>query len=96
MILFFSLIVWRVSHALVKERGPLDVFSRLRAMLAMRQKRMGGLFDMVSCVACVSVYIAAVTALWLAGDVLTWIWYTLALSAIATFLEQIYQKLKES
>lgn len=96
VILFFSLIVWRVSHAIVKESGPVAIFARFRAALAALQKRSGGPFDMVSCVACTSVYIAAVTSLWLAGDVLTWIWYTLALSALAMFLEQIYATLNKS
>lgn len=96
ILLFYSLIVWRVSHALVKEQGPLDIFARFRAYLATHQKRMGGWFDMVSCVACTSIYIGAVTATALAGDVITWIWYTLTFSAVAMFLEQIYQKLKES
>jgi hypothetical protein len=89
-----GLVTWRLAHMLVKEQGPLSIFLRLRAYLATNQKRSGGLFDMVSCVACMSIYIAAVTALWPAGSVLGWIWYTLAFSTIATFLEQIYVTLK--
>lgn len=94
ILLFYSLIVWRVSHMVVKESGPFAIFARFRAALAVLQKRSGGPFDMVSCVACTSIYIAAVTAIWPAGDVLSWIWYTLAFSAVAVFLEQIYVNLQ--
>jgi hypothetical protein len=94
MILILSLAVWRLSHMIVKEPGPLNVFAKLRADRARKQKRIGGAFDMLSCVACVSIYIGAVTALGAAGDVFSWIVYTLALSAIATILEQGYVKIK--
>lgn len=71
----------------VKEAGPLGIFSRLRAYLASKQKRSGGLFDMVSCVSCASIYIGSVTAVGAAGSVLVWIWYTLAFSAGAMIIE---------
>jgi len=77
-----------------KELGPSGIFSRLRAHFARTQKKVGGLYDMISCVACVSIYVGAVTALWLAGGVFGWVVYTLAFSAIAMILEQIYVAIK--
>lgn len=77
---------------LSKELGPRGIFAKMRADLATNQKSIGGLYDMVSCVACLSVYMGAVTALWLAEDVCSWILYTLAFSALAMILEQVYVK----
>jgi hypothetical protein len=94
ILLFGGLITWRLAHMLVKEKGPLLVFDRLRAYLASTQKRSGGLFDMLSCLACMSIYIGAVAAIQPAHGVLSWLAYALSFSAIATFLEQIYVALK--
>lgn len=94
MILIYGLVVWRLSHMVVKELGPLGIFSKLRANRARKQKRIGGTFDMLSCVACASIYIGAVAAIQPAYGVFSWIVYTLAFSAIATFLERIYQAIK--
>lgn len=84
-----GLITWRVSHMLVKEAGPLMSFARLRAFLASNQKRSGGLFDLISCVYCTSMYIGLVAALWVSGDVFHKIGYALAFSAIATLIEAL-------
>jgi hypothetical protein len=85
-----GLAVWRLSHALVKENGPLMVFARLRARLAARQKRSGGLFDLISCVYCVSVWIGLIAALWPSHDLSHWIGYGLAFSGIAMLLEVFF------
>lgn len=85
-----GLVVWRLSHMVVKEMGPLGIFAKYRADRAKNQQRSGGLFDMVSCVACTSVYIGAVASLAVATGVLEWIMYTLAFSAIATLIERFY------
>lgn len=87
-----GLITWRVSHIIVKEVGPLAIFAKLRAYLATKQKSIGGLFDMFSCVGCISMYIGAVTALGLAGDVLEFIMYSLVFSAIACLIERLTSK----
>lgn len=83
-----GLITWRVSYMLVHEKGPRDILLRLRAFLAQNQQKSGGLFDLISCMACTSVWIGAVTALWVAGDVLELIAYTLAFSAITVLIER--------
>lgn len=88
-LLIGSLVTWRVSHMLVKETGPLGIFARFRAHLAQKQQKMGGLFDLISCMACTSVYIGAVTALWVSGGVLEFILYTLSFSAITMLTERL-------
>jgi hypothetical protein len=89
-LLFGGLVTWRLAHMLSKELGPKAIFAQLRAHAAKKQRQPGGMYDMLSCVGCTSVYTGAVTALWLAGDVFIWIAYTLAFSAIATILEKLY------
>jgi hypothetical protein len=74
---------------LVKESGPLAVFDRLRALLAKYQMNPGGFYDMISCLACTSIYVSAVTALWVAGSFGEWIGYTLSFSAIAVLIERV-------
>ena len=89
-LIFGGLITWRIADMLVKQRGPLDVFVKLRAYLAEKQKRMGGLFDMISCFGCATVLTGAVVSLCFAGSILAWIGYTLAFSAVATLTERVF------
>ncbi len=96
ILLVGGLVTWRISHMLVKEKGPLDIFARFRASLASSQKRSGGLYDMVSCVGCTSVYVGALMAPGVAWSIASWITYTILFSAIAMFIEQIYTKLRVS
>lgn len=84
-----GLAVWRLSHAIVKETGPLMVFSRFRARLARTQTRSGGLFDLISCVYCVSFYIGLIAALFTSHGFFSWVGYALAYSAIAVILENL-------
>lgn len=86
-LLIGGLIVWRISFALVKENGPLMVFTRIRAWLASSQKRSGGLFDAISCMSCTSVWVGLVVALLFSHEVLGWVVYALAFSAISMLLE---------
>lgn len=87
-----SLAVWRLSYILVRENGPLMVFARLRARLGASQKRSGGLFDMISCVRCISVWIGLVGALFVAGNVLQWLAYGLGFSAVASLIDLFFAK----
>lgn len=87
-----SLAVWRLSYAIVNEKGPLDVFARLRARLGARQKRSGGLFDLVSCVRCLSFWIGLVAALGVAESLLQWFAYALGFSAVATLIDLTLSK----
>lgn len=88
-----GLATWRVSHMIVKENGPLMVFARIRAALAAIQTRSGGFFDLISCLYCVSFWIALVAALWVSGDIFHKLGYALAFSAIAMIIEILSNKL---
>ena len=92
IIIIGGLVTWRVAHIVAKEAGPKAIFMRLRAYLASKQKDAGGLFDMFSCVSCLSMYIGALTSLALAGDVLYFILYTFTFSAIAVIIERFTAK----
>jgi hypothetical protein len=76
------LAVWRVTHLLHVEHGPWGVLTRLRG----GADRVG-LGDLFACFYCLSLWIAAPTAWWLAstwsGRLVAW----LALSAGAILIE---------
>lgn len=83
-----SLAIWRLSYVVVRENGPLMVFARLRARLAASQERSGGLFDLISCIYCVSFWIGLVGALWVSNGILEWLAYGFAFSAVAVLIER--------
>jgi len=86
--------VWRLSRILWTERGPLDIFVRARALLAKRQKRSGGLYDLVSCFYCVSVWVAGLFAILISTSILTFIIYTLIMSGVAVIIQELVYKHK--
>lgn len=88
-IIIGGVITWRVSYMLVKEMGPLAIFELLRAKLAQNQKQRGGLFDLISCMTCTSLYVGAVTALFIATDVFNVIAYALSFSAVTLLIERL-------
>lgn len=94
LVFLLGLAVWRVTHALIDERGPLDIFVRFRAYLARKQKRSGGLFDLFSCFYCLSFWVAVIPALIFAGSLLTFILLTLILSSIAILIQRVFDKLR--
>ncbi len=87
-----SLAIWRLSYMIVKENGPLMIFARLRARLARTQKRSGGLFDLISCMYCVSVWIGLLGALSVSNDVIEWLGYGLGFSAVTVLIEILTRK----
>ena len=89
-----SLAIWRLSYILVKENGPLMVFARLRARLASSQKRSGGLFDMISCVRCISMWIGLIGAGFVSQSILQWLGYGLGFSAVASLIDLSMNKKK--
>lgn len=91
-----GLAVWRLTHALVKENGPLMLFARMRAYFARTQKRSGGLFDVVSCTSCLSVWIGLVASLWVAHTIFNWVGYGLAFSGLSMLLEALFAKYTDS
>lgn len=88
-LLIGSLVTYRLSVMLVRDLGPYAIFAKLRAYLAKRQTRVGGLYDMISCVSCVSVYIAFLTSLAFAQGVLEIFLYTFAFSAVSKLTEAL-------
>jgi hypothetical protein len=75
-----ALAVWRVTHLLVAESGPFDVFARLRRMAP------GRLFD---CFYCLSVWVAAPLAALLVDGWRERLLLWPALSAGAILLERV-------
>jgi fatty acid desaturase len=71
------------------EAGPLDIFLRARAKLATNQKRRGGLFDLVSCFFCLSIWVSMVFALFISANPLIFTLNTLILSGIASLIHEI-------
>lgn len=68
------------------------VFMRLRARLGASQKRSGGLFDMISCVRCISMWIGLVGALFVSETPLQWLGYALGFSAVASLIDMLLSK----
>jgi len=94
LLVLLGVAVWRLTRMLWSERGPLDIFVRFRAKLAQRQKRMGGLYDLVSCFYCLSIWVASIFAIFLATSILTFLMYTLILSGIAVLIYELLNKQK--
>jgi hypothetical protein len=84
--LFFLgvLAVWRVTHLLTAEDGPFRVIARLRR--AAGRSFLGLLLD---CFYCLSLWVAAPFASWIAGNGPYWGLVWLALSGGACLLERL-------
>src|SRR5712692_5236931 len=78
------LATWRVTHLLASEDGPADIIVRLRALLG--QSIVGKLMD---CFNCLSLWVAALAALFVSRRPLEWVFCWLALSGGACLLERI-------
>lgn len=91
------LATWRVSSLLVNERGPFDLFLRLRSWAGIQHDSQGrstiipdGLLSgVLSCVWCASVWVGAgwAAAYWLWPDYALPVALALALSAAAVLVE---------
>src|SRR5277367_5309120 len=81
------LATWRVTHLLASEDGPVDIIVRFRGLLG------GGIFGrLMDCFNCLSLWIAAPTALFVSRRPLEWVFCWLALSGGACLLERIGQE----
>jgi len=78
------LATWRVTHLLASEDGPADIIVRFRALWG--QSLVGKLMD---CFNCLSLWIAALAALFVSRRPLEWFFCWLALSGGACLLERI-------
>lgn len=81
------LATWRVAHLLANEDGPADIVVRLRAALG--ESVAGKLMD---CFNCLSLWVAAVAALFVTRRPLQWLVGWLAISGGACLLERLGQK----
>lgn len=81
-----SLATWRVTHLLASEDGPADLIVRLRIRLG--RGLAGKLMD---CFHCLSLWIAAAAAFFVARSLLDWQFTWLALSGTACLLERLGQ-----
>ena len=80
------LATWRVTHLLASEDGPADIIVRFRALLG--QSLAGKLMD---CFHCLSLWIAALAALFVSRQPLEWLFCWLAISGAACLLERLGQ-----
>ncbi len=78
-----SLATWRVTHLLAYEDGPGDIIVRLRARLGRRWA--GRLMD---CFHCLSLWIAALAAVFVSRQALGWLLSWLAVSGAACLLDR--------
>ncbi len=78
------LATWRVTHLLADEDGPADLIVRLRS-------RLGGSLagQMMDCFHCLSLWIAAPAAIFVARSPLEWLFAWLALSGAACLLQRL-------
>jgi hypothetical protein len=81
------LATWRVTHLLASEDGPADIIVRFRALLG--QSIVGKLMD---CFNCLSLWIAALAALFVSRRPVEWLFCWLALSGGACLLERMGQE----
>lgn len=77
------LATWRVTHLLVAEDGPWDIFVRIRNRLG--ERFWGKLMD---CFKCLSVWIAAPLAFFVGGNIIEIVVLWLAISGGAILLEE--------
>jgi hypothetical protein len=81
------LATWRVTHLLASEDGPADLVVRFRARLG--RGLIGKLMD---CFNCLSLWIAALAALFVSRKLLDWLLTWLAISGAACLLERLGQE----
>lgn len=77
------LATWRVSHLVAHEDGPGGIVAHLR-----RGVKYDAVGQMLDCVYCLSVWIAAPVALWITTRPLDWVFTTLAISGAVSLIER--------
>ncbi len=78
------LATWRVTHLLANEDGPADIIVKFRKLLG--QSLAGQLMD---CFNCLSLWIAALAALFVSRRPVEWLMSWLAISGAACLLERL-------
>ena len=78
------LATWRVAHLIAREDGPFDLVLRVRARAGS-----GVLGQQMDCPYCLSLWVAAPWAFWIAHGPAEWIAVWLAVSGGASLLERM-------
>ena len=81
--LIAALATWRLAFLLARERGPWDVFGRLRRGLG--RGRVG---ELVGCVKCVGLWVAIPFAFFVRGDWVELIVIWLALAGVTALIDE--------
>lgn len=85
-----ALAVWRITHMIIKENGLFDIFTKFKSFLLSKFKRKdGGIVQLFTCFWCLSMWISALFAIPLTHNLVEFTTVTLALSAVAIFIEKI-------
>lgn len=95
-LLLFGLATWRLTSLLVRERGPWNVFVRLRARAGISHDELGQplevpdnvLAGILSCTWCCSVWVAIPWAIFYPGGWIEKIAAALAISAVAIVVDR--------
>lgn len=91
MFLISSLAVWRITHMLLEENGPWELFKRVQNWSDSRNPNV--LKEMLQCFYCTSVWVSLPFAIYLGANFIEYIIYTMALSAVAMLIQTIKEKL---
>lgn len=95
-LILFGLATWRLSSLAVRERGPWDLFVRMRALAGISHDELGKpveipdnvLAGILSCVWCSSVWIAAFWAMFYPGTWIEKIAAAFSISAVAIVIDR--------
>lgn len=96
LIVLSVLAVWRASHMLYDESGPLGVFERIHAWAKRNSGGYGQLYDLLNCFYCIATLFSMIPAYFLATDLKTFILYVLAISGSASILQIIVARIDSS
>lgn len=87
IVILMALAAWRLTHMLVREKGPYNLIERFRNAIINYP------WSPIHCFKCTSIWVGAVFAIPVSGDIGTYFINLLALSTVAIFIEAIYDRL---
>lgn len=88
-LLVAALAVWRLSSLFARERGPGNLFGRIRILASRSDELIAGL----TCMWCNSIWFGAMLSVLFSGTLMEWIEHTLAVSAMSILFETIMEAL---
>lgn len=89
VVIIVGLTVWRISSLLVREDGPYDVLAKVRHTAGVRYDEYSRAIGQnviakaLTCVWCISIWVAGGAALFISDNVVNFLVNTLSMSAIA-------------